>query len=136
MLLIARSSLDLINMQSDELHSIINQAAHAWSTGNADLFASLFTPDGEFVVPGKIHRGREAIRQVTQSFADRYSDVKIDIRRIIIEGDQCVVEWYWEDTKNETGARSRADDAIVVDFKDGLISRWREFIDAKSPAVT
>jgi uncharacterized protein (TIGR02246 family) len=122
-------------MKPAAINSIIQQASQAWSTGDADLFASLFTPNGEFVVPGKIHRGHEAIRQVTQSFADRYSDVKIDIRRIILDGDQCVVEWYWEDTKNETGARSRADDAILVDFKDGLISRWREYIDTKSPTI-
>jgi uncharacterized protein (TIGR02246 family) len=123
-------------MNPEAIRSIIQQAALAWSTGNADLFASLFTPDGEFVVPGKIHRGRDAIRQVTQSFADRYSDVKIEIRRIIIDGDQCVIEWYWEDTKTETGARNRAYDAIVVDFKDGLITRWREYIDTKSPSLT
>ncbi|HZY45949.1 MAG TPA: SgcJ/EcaC family oxidoreductase [Anaerolineae bacterium] len=123
-------------MKPETIRPIIQQAAEAWITGNADLFASFFTSDGEFVVPGKIHRGREAIRQVTQSFADRYSDVKIDIRRIIIDGDQCVVEWYWEDTKKETGVRSRADDAIVVDFKNGLICRWREYIDTKSPSVT
>jgi uncharacterized protein (TIGR02246 family) len=123
-------------MKPATINSIIQQASQAWTTGNADLFASLFTPDGEFVVPGEIHRGPEAIRQVAQSFADRYSDVTIKIRRIIFAFDHCVVEWYWEDTKNETGARSRADDAIIIDFKDDLISRWREYIDTKSPSAT
>ena len=121
-------------MQRDEIRSIIEQSAQAWTTGNADSFAALFAPDGEFVVPGKVHRGREAIRDVTASFAARYSNVNIEIRRIIVDGDQAVVEWYWEDTKNETGARSRADDAIVVDFIDGQIVRWREYIDTKSRA--
>ncbi len=104
-------------------------------TGNADAFAALFAPDGEFVVPGKVHRGQAAICEVTANFAARYSNVSIDIQRIIIDGDQAVVEWHWADTKNATGVRSTADDAIVVDFKDGRIVRWREYIDTKSPAA-
>jgi uncharacterized protein (TIGR02246 family) len=122
-------------MQADEIRSIIERAGRAWVSGDADAFAELFTPDGEFVVPGKHWRGRAAVREVLAGFAQRYSDVKVDIRRIIIDGDQAVVEWYWEDTKNETDVRNKADDAIVVDFRDGQISRWREYIDSKSPAV-
>ena len=122
-------------MRPDEIRSIIERAGRAWVTGDADAFAALFTPDGEFVVPGKRWRGRAAVRDVLASFTQRYSDVKIDIRRVIVDGDQAVVEWYWEDTKNETGVRNKADDAIVVDFRDGQISRWREYIDTKSPAV-
>ena len=122
-------------MKTDEIRALIEQAGRAWITGDADAFAALFAPDGEFVVPGKRWQGQSAIRETLASFATRYSDVKVDIRRIIVEGDQAVVEWYWEDTKNETGTRNRADDAIVVDFRDGRISRWREYIDTKSPAA-
>ncbi len=118
-----------------EIRSIVEQAAQAWITGNAEAFAALFAPNGKFVVPGKIHQGREAIREVAASFAARYSNVTIDIRRMIVNGDQAVVEWYWEDTKNASGARNKADDAIVVDFKDGQITRWREYIDTKTPAT-
>lgn len=120
-------------MQPEAIRAIIEQAREAWISGDADGFASLFTPDGEFIVPGKHWRSRSAIREVLAGFAERYSSIHIDIRRIIVDGDQAVVEWYWEDTKNETGIRHRADDAIVVDFKDGRISRWREYIDTKTP---
>jgi len=122
-------------MKPDEIRAMIEQAGQAWVAGDADAFAALFTPDGEFIVPGKRLQGQAAIREVLARFAERYSDVRVDIRRTIIDGDQAVVEWYWEDTKNATGVRNRADDAIVVDFKDGRISRWREYIDTQSPAV-
>lgn len=122
-------------MKPDEIRAMIEQASQAWAAGDADAFAALFTPDGEFIVPGKRLQGQAAIREVLARFAERYSDVRVDIRRTIIDGDQAVVEWYWEDTKNATGVRNRADDAIVVDFKDGRISRWREYIDTQSPAV-
>jgi len=121
-------------VKPDEIRAVIERAGQAWVTGDADAFAALFTPDGEFVVPGKRWQGQPAVRDVLARFAERYSDVTVDIRRIIVEGDQAVVEWYWEDTKNESGIRSKADDAIVVDFKHGRISRWREYIDTKTPA--
>jgi ketosteroid isomerase-like protein len=46
-------------------------------------------------------------------------------------GDQAVVEWQWRDTEDTTGVRHRADDAMVIDFKDGSIVRWREYIDTR-----
>jgi uncharacterized protein (TIGR02246 family) len=119
-------------VESDEVQLIVHRAALAWITGSAEAFADLFAPDGEFIVPGKVYRGRAAIREVAADFAARHSAVKIMIKRIIVEGDQAVVEWQWRDTQSGTGRRQQADDAIVIDFKDGEISRWREYIDAKS----
>lgn len=119
-------------MTSEQCRSIIQQAAEAWITGDADTFASLFLPDGEFIVPNNRWVGTEKIRQVAADFATDY-EVKIEIRRIIVEDERAVVEWYWSDTQKATGKCNQADDAIVVDFRAGKISRWREYIDATSP---
>ena len=118
-------------MASEQCRSIIQQAAEAWITGNADSFASLFLPDGEFIVPNNRWVGTEKIRQVAADFATDYQ-VKIEIRRIIVEDERAVVEWYWSDTEKATGKCNQAEDAIVVDFRAGKISRWREYIDATS----
>jgi uncharacterized protein (TIGR02246 family) len=120
-------------MQPEAIRAIIQQAGQAWVTGNADAFAALFTTDGEFVVPGQRYQGTEAIRAVAAGFAATNSNVQVEIRRIIIDGDQAVVEWHWQDTETVTGKHSNADDAIVVDFQAGKISRWREYIDAATP---
>jgi uncharacterized protein (TIGR02246 family) len=120
-------------MQPEEIHALIQQARDAWVNGDADAFANLFTPDGELIVPGNRWVGPEAIREVAASFAAGASDVKIEIRRILVMGNQAVVEWYWEDTEKASGRRNRADDAIVVDFTGGRIQRWREYIDAQTP---
>jgi uncharacterized protein (TIGR02246 family) len=116
-------------MQPEEIRSTIQQARNAWIEQDAEAFASLFSPDGEFIVPGDRYQGREAIRQVSASFFSAYSVIKIEIKQIIVEGDRAAVEWYWEDRENATGRNNRADDAIVVDFKAGQIVRWREYID-------
>jgi uncharacterized protein (TIGR02246 family) len=115
-----------------EIHSIVQRARNAWVNGDAEAFASLFTPDGEFLVPGNRWVGHEAIRQVAADFAASVSEVNIEIRRIMIDGNQAAVEWAWEDT-NSSGYRNQADDVIIIDFVDGQISRWREYIDTQTP---
>jgi uncharacterized protein (TIGR02246 family) len=117
----------------EQIRAIVRQARDSWVNGNADAFAALFTPDGEFIVPGQKWVGREAIRKAAADFATYASNVKIDIRQIIVEGDGAAVEWYWEDTEKATGRRNRADDAIIADFAAGKIKRWREYIDSKTP---
>ncbi len=119
-------------MTSEQCRSIIQQAAEAWIEGEADTFASLFLPDGEFIVPNNRWVGTAKIKQVTADFAADY-EVKIAIRRIIVEGNQAVVEWNWSDREKATGKCNQADDAIIVDFRVGKITRWREYIDATSP---
>jgi uncharacterized protein (TIGR02246 family) len=120
-------------MSLKKIHLIIQHAKNAWTNGDATAFASLFSIDGEFWVPGNRWVGPEKIRQIAAEFAASSSDVKIDIHRVIVDENQAVVEWYWEDTDNSTGNRNRADDVIVIDFVEGRIQRWREYIDTQTP---
>ncbi|UBF27067.1 nuclear transport factor 2 family protein [Kovacikia minuta CCNUW1] len=129
----SREPAKLLTLEATQ--SIIHQARDAWLTGNGDAFANLFTADGELIVPGQRWVGRAAIRQAVIDFSAAYSVIKIDIRRIVADGNQSVVEWHWQDTEKATGKRSAADDAIVIDFKAGQITRWREYIDAKTPTA-
>lgn len=120
------------SMEPALARSLIQQAADAWLTGDAKAFAALFTPDGEFVVPGDQYIGRSAIQRVAAEFAAGHASVQIEIRRILVAGDQAVVEWYWQDRDDRTGKITQAEDAIVVDFQGNYIRRWREYIDTQS----
>ncbi|PSB45457.1 hypothetical protein C7B80_17055 [Cyanosarcina cf. burmensis CCALA 770] len=117
----------------EQIRTIVRQARDSWVNGDADAFAALFTPDGELIVPGQKWVGKDAIRKAAADFATYASNIKIEIRQIIIEGDRAAVEWYWEDTEKASGRRNRADDAIIADFVAGKIKRWREYIDSKTP---
>lgn len=119
-------------MTPDQIKSIIDQARQAWMTGDADGFSSLFHSDGVFIVPGQQRNGQEAIRQSLIEFARTHTEISIEIHRILIDQRRAVVEWFWQDREKETGKRSQADRALVIHFKDGLIYRWREYIDLES----
>lgn len=121
----------------EQVTTIVQQAREAWMSGRGDAFAALFIPDGEFVVPGQKWQGRDAIRDVVTEFTSTHSNIAIEIRRLVfdhsISDNHCVViEWYWEDTQRDTGTKTRAEDAIVIEFEDGKIRRWREYIDVDS----
>ncbi len=122
---------DLI--QPEQIQQIIQKARHAWIAGDAEAWAALFVNDGEMIVHGRRWIGQQQIRQALADFTANTSGVKIEIRRIIIDGNQAVVEWYWQD-QDKVGRRNQADDVIVVDFKANRISRWREYIDTETPA--
>ena len=119
--------------QNNEIPTLIEQARDAWMTRDADAFAQLFALNGELIVPGGRWQGRAKIREEISRFTQQYSQVHIDIRGIIVDGNQAAVEWHYEDTEKATGKRHRADDAIIVDFREGKITRWREYFDTKTP---
>lgn len=122
------------SMNQQDIQILIEKAKDAWVAQDVDTLAQLFTVDGELIVPSQRWRGQESIREEVNHFKQQYSDVKIDIQRIIVGANQAVVEWYYEDTEKATGRRNKADDVIVVDFRDGKINRWREYFDTQTPA--
>lgn len=128
-------SMDASASQSGQQNarSLIEQAKNAWVSRDADALAQLFAPDGELIVPGQRWQGRAVIREEISKFAQQYTDVSIDIHRAIVDGNQAAVEWHYEDTEKATGKRNQADDVIVVEFKDGYISYWREYFDTETP---
>jgi uncharacterized protein (TIGR02246 family) len=112
--------------------TLIQRAANAWISGDADGFAELFLAEGEFVVPGNRWVGPATIRAVAADFADVYAPIKIEIQRMLTATNQAIVEWHWQETEIETGKQNSAADAIVIDFQNRRIRRWREYIDTQS----
>jgi len=120
-------------MTPDEMRAAIETQIRAWQTGDAELLAAGFAPEGEIVVSGKRIHGHAALRATVARFASRHTDVEVTLERIVCADHCAAVEYRWEDTKIETGERYVADDAVWVDFSDGLILRWREYWDSETP---
>ncbi|WP_315789946.1 nuclear transport factor 2 family protein [Fischerella sp. JS2] len=124
----AESSINL------DIPTIIHQAKDAWVTLNGDALAQLFTLDGELIVPGHRWQGPAQISKAVSLVAQQSQDIKIDIERMIISGEQAVIEWRYQETEKATNHRKTTEDAIVVDFRDGRIRRWREYFDTETPS--
>ena len=122
-------------MSPDEMRAAIETQIRAWQTGDAELLAAGFTPDGEIVVPGKRIHGREALKATVRRFASRHRDVRVTLRQVAFGPDCLALDYRWEDTKIETGERYIADDAVWVEFEGGLIKRWREYWDSETPKL-
>ncbi|MCW6037943.1 nuclear transport factor 2 family protein [Spirulina subsalsa FACHB-351] len=114
-----------------EIRDCIRQAAAACIAQDGQAFAALFHPEGELVLPGSRIVGKGEIEQVTTKYLGTCENIRIQIQRVIIDGMQAVVEWLWLDEK-KSGQFSYAENAIVVDFQEGLIVRWREYTDTKT----
>ena len=122
----------LQSTQAATLRSIILQTKDAWGKGDAAAFANLFVEDGELIVPGQRWQGRAAIQAESARFLENFT-VAIEIRTMLIDGNQAAVEWDWIEISKTTGQKnSQAQDAIVIDFEGSRIRRWREYIDVKT----
>lgn len=122
-----------LEITPSKIRAIIQYAIAAWTEGNASGFAALFTEDGELIVPGRRWVGPEAIQQAAWDFL-KDSQVHIDVQQVLIQGQRAAVEWKWQETSKSHGTSSQADDVIMIDFVDGKIQRWREYIDNDTPA--
>jgi uncharacterized protein (TIGR02246 family) len=118
---------------ASEMRSAILAQISAWVKGDADALTAGFAPIGEIVVAGKRIVGHEALHATVVRFSGRHRDVEVTVGRMLFGDDCAAVEYVWEDTKVETGVRYRAHDAVWVDFKDGRITRWREYWDSETP---
>jgi uncharacterized protein (TIGR02246 family) len=123
-------------MRREQIQTIVLKARDAWVKGDAAAFANLFTAKGEFVVPGQRWQGRDVIRTESARFLENFT-VSIQIRTVLVEGNQAAVEWDWQETPKQADQDGRkptnqAQDAILIDFENGQIRRWREYIDSKT----
>jgi limonene-1,2-epoxide hydrolase len=75
--------------------------------------------------------GQNSIRNAVARFAQTNCQVKFSIRRILIDGNVAAIERSREN-EEQTSDLPSSEDFIVVDFRNGQISRWREYLDAKN----
>jgi uncharacterized protein (TIGR02246 family) len=53
--------------QSAAVRAVLEELYAAWTAGDADAFAALYTEDATVVLPGVFHRGRPAVRDYMAS---------------------------------------------------------------------
>lgn len=130
---LSRGAFAAQSRQENHIRTTIETARTAWIQQDTETLVQLFTPDGVFIVPGQQWQGRDRIREELDRFVQSSSNVRIEIKRIIVEDNQAAVEWFYEDVEQATGRLNQSDDVIVVDFEGEQISCWREYFDTETP---
>lgn len=108
-------------------------AIAAWRRKDVDAVMELLTDDIEFhsLIGRDPHRGREEVRAFLEGLSGSMSDNKLRVVNYEQSGDDLLVEGV-EDFVDAEGRRIQIPYMGAYKFRDGKISRWRDYFD---PAI-
>jgi uncharacterized protein (TIGR02246 family) len=116
-------------MDLTQARVLIERQARAWEGADIDACVADFAADALFISPGGRWQGPEAIRTAVKAFFVEAGNVKVEITRVMLDGDQGAVEWTWSEIRKHDGNRYWAEDAIIFEMRDNKIVYWREYFD-------
>ena len=111
------------------IKQIIERQVNAWETSDSDKIIGDFAEDSLFIVPGSTFRGKQQIKEAAKQYFSEFTDTKVTIKRIIVNGNEGAVEWNWREKNKITGEEYQAEDAIIFEMEKEKIKYWREYID-------
>lgn len=114
----------------ERVRDLVSQHARAWETGDEALLSSLLHEDVVFAYPGRRLTKVETLEDL-RFFRDAYTDTKVYINEIIVDGDDVAVEWQFATTRKETGVREVVSDAIIGKLRDDQFVVWKEYLDGR-----
>ena len=118
-------------MDRQDIEAIIHRQAWAWENGEVETIVSDFDEDSVFIAAGQQFNGKEEIQAAAEDYFRQFTGTKIQIKRIIIEGNSAAVEWSWTDLNRSSKLANFAEDAIIFQVKNHKIVYWREYIEKK-----
>ena len=118
-----------MGMTRDELHAFLLQRGRAWSDRNLDAIMADYAPDIVYITPFGQISSLAQLRANNARYLQEYTDIDINLTRLIVDGDQGALEWTWSETRLVDGVRRSVDDAIVFVIRNRKIVYWREYFD-------
>ncbi len=118
------------NEKDESAKDLVYRHAKAWETGDYELFDSVMHQDVVFAYPGRRMYKDETMKDFTE-YHKSFSNTRIYINKIIVNGDDLAVEWQFASTSVKTGNRTAVSDAIIGKIKDGKIIVWKEYLDGR-----
>jgi uncharacterized protein (TIGR02246 family) len=72
------------------------QLREAFEVGDPDWAAAAYAPDAVYYESANPpHEGREAIRAYLEGLLRSHPNLKVDVKRLGVDGDTAIVEWTW-----------------------------------------
>jgi uncharacterized protein (TIGR02246 family) len=105
----------------------------AWERGDAAAVAELFTADGRYEDPllGDPAIGPDAIREAVEPAMAEIRNLRIPVKHVVLEGDIAVCEASFLSELATGEGRFDFEFAMVIEMRDGRISRLAEFFDTR-----
>ena len=120
-----------MNSETD-IKALVERQAAAWENQDVESLIGDFDDDAVFKAANFTFKGVDGIKNAAENYFRDFTDTEVEIKRIIVEGNQGAVEWDWRDRHKKTGKPSAAEDAIIFELDDaGKITYWREYIEKK-----
>lgn len=116
-------------MDREAVRALVERQARAWERADLDAIVADFADDGALISPGGHFQGPAAIRAAAEAFFEQLCDVRVEIMRVLLDGDAGAVEWTWSETRRADGRRATMEDGIVFTLRGDRIVRWREYFD-------
>ncbi len=116
-------------MNTQQARELVERQARAWERADLQAITADFAPDGILISPGGRWQGHDAIRAAAESFFQVAHQVKVEVTRVLIEGDAGAAEWTWSETRRADGSQHQAEDAIIFVLRGDQIVYWREYFD-------
>ena len=113
-----------------KVRQMVEDHARAWETGDEELLDSLLHEETVFAYPGR-RLNKEQTLEDLRFFRDAYTDTKVYVHTVVVDGNDIAVEWQFATTKKETGKREVVSDAIIGEIKDGRFIVWKEYLDGR-----
>ena len=116
-------------MTRDEARAFLLRRANAWARKDLDAIMADYAPDIVYVAPTIRFDGTAGMRENAARYLEEFSDIDVELTRLIVDGDQGALEWTWSETRVADGQRRSVQDAIIFELRDGKIVYWREYFD-------
>ncbi|MFO1452621.1 MAG: nuclear transport factor 2 family protein [Opitutaceae bacterium] len=114
----------------DEVLALIRQQAGSWESGDEAAFLASLHPDSVFAYPGK-RLTRDGALVVFREWKRDFTDTRMKLHRVVIDGAQFSIEYTFATTRRSTGRRSAAGTVAVGEVRDGRLVVWKEYLDGR-----
>jgi uncharacterized protein len=124
---------------SQENVEVFQRAVEAYNRGDVDAFLEAFDPGLEwhpliqvmFGGESRVYRGHEGIREFMREVDEALAEVQIQSVEIRDLGERLVVTARLRARGRASGAETASPIGWVAEFKDGRVTRMRDYLDPK-----
>ena len=117
---------------SQENVEIVTGLVDAWNRADVEAVLKLFHPDCEVVFPPEVpepgpFQGHAELRAWVEGFLAAWESHRAEVVELTVEGDVILAMLHLSGRGSGSGIELDETDAHVFTFRDGKITRWRNF---------